>query len=195
MMLFPSLVGPTAVFELGKKGTHLRDPSENPSIAASGSLGPLRFRSYEECRSLSSIPSCSLGATYDVALLQVEECGFHRRATINVLELSETPPLGPAAHLRKECHSSGGSPGALLTETSRLGRLLWRVGENLFFKQEMELSLIGLQNAGKTSLVNVIANFLSADIDVFAGIVGGIQYEEGDQGKRYHKIVGSWRPA
>ncbi|RWW86527.1 hypothetical protein BHE74_00004697 [Ensete ventricosum] len=103
-MLFPSLVGPTAVFELGKKGTHLRDPSENPSIAASGSLGPLRFRSYEECRSLSSIPSCSLGATYDVALLEVEECGFHRRATINVLELSETPPLGPAAHLRKECH-------------------------------------------------------------------------------------------
>ncbi|KAH7846270.1 hypothetical protein Vadar_011941 [Vaccinium darrowii] len=27
----------------------------------------------------------------------------------------------------------------------------------LFFKQEMELSLIGLQNAGKTSLVNVVA--------------------------------------
>ncbi|CAK9269893.1 unnamed protein product [Sphagnum jensenii] len=27
---------------------------------------------------------------------------------------------------------------------------------SLFFKQEMELSLIGLQNAGKTSLVNVI---------------------------------------
>ncbi|KAM7264208.1 hypothetical protein ACFE04_001891 [Oxalis oulophora] len=30
-------------------------------------------------------------------------------------------------------------------------------GVDLFFKQEMELSLIGLQNAGKTSLVNVIA--------------------------------------
>ncbi|RVW82477.1 ADP-ribosylation factor-like protein 8a [Vitis vinifera] len=30
-------------------------------------------------------------------------------------------------------------------------------GACLFFKQEMELSLIGLQNAGKTSLVNVIA--------------------------------------
>ncbi|XP_060194382.1 ADP-ribosylation factor-like protein 8a isoform X3 [Lycium barbarum] len=30
-------------------------------------------------------------------------------------------------------------------------------GSSLFFKQEMELSLIGLQNAGKTSLVNVIA--------------------------------------
>lgn len=30
-------------------------------------------------------------------------------------------------------------------------------GYSLFFKQEMELSLIGLQNAGKTSLVNVIA--------------------------------------
>ncbi|WZN65126.1 ADP-ribosylation factor-like protein [Chloropicon roscoffensis] len=28
---------------------------------------------------------------------------------------------------------------------------------SLFFKKEMELSLIGLQNAGKTSLVNVIA--------------------------------------
>ena len=28
---------------------------------------------------------------------------------------------------------------------------------SLFFKQEMELSLIGLQNAGKTSLVNAIA--------------------------------------
>lgn len=31
---------------------------------------------------------------------------------------------------------------------------------SLFFKQEMELSLIGLQNAGKTSLVNVIAVWL-----------------------------------
>lgn len=30
-------------------------------------------------------------------------------------------------------------------------------GCSLFFKQEMELSLIGLQNAGKTSLVNVVA--------------------------------------
>mmetsp|Transcript_1226 Transcript_1226/g.4349 ORF Transcript_1226/g.4349 Transcript_1226/m.4349 type:complete len:123 (-) Transcript_1226:484-852(-) len=28
---------------------------------------------------------------------------------------------------------------------------------SLFFKQEMELSLVGLQNAGKTSLVNVIS--------------------------------------
>jgi len=28
---------------------------------------------------------------------------------------------------------------------------------SLFFKKEMELALIGLQNAGKTSLVNVIA--------------------------------------
>lgn len=31
---------------------------------------------------------------------------------------------------------------------------------SLFFKQEMELSLIGLQNAGKTSLVNVVAVIL-----------------------------------
>jgi len=29
---------------------------------------------------------------------------------------------------------------------------------SLFFKREMELSLIGLQNAGKTSLVNVLAS-------------------------------------
>ena len=28
---------------------------------------------------------------------------------------------------------------------------------SLFFKQEMELSFIGLQNAGKTSLFNVVA--------------------------------------
>ena len=28
---------------------------------------------------------------------------------------------------------------------------------SFFFKQEMELSLIGLENVGKTSLVNVIA--------------------------------------
>ncbi|OEL27085.1 hypothetical protein BAE44_0011897 [Dichanthelium oligosanthes] len=28
---------------------------------------------------------------------------------------------------------------------------------SLFFKQEMELSLVGLQNAGKTSLVNAVA--------------------------------------
>lgn len=28
---------------------------------------------------------------------------------------------------------------------------------SLFFKKEMELSLVGLQNAGKTSLVNVVA--------------------------------------
>lgn len=33
---------------------------------------------------------------------------------------------------------------------------------SLFFKQEMELSLIGLQNAGKTSLVNVVAVSKSA---------------------------------
>ena len=28
---------------------------------------------------------------------------------------------------------------------------------SMFFKQEMELTLIGLQNSGKTTLVNVIA--------------------------------------
>uniref|UniRef100_A0A0R0EN78 ADP-ribosylation factor-like protein 8A n=2 Tax=Glycine max TaxID=3847 RepID=A0A0R0EN78_SOYBN len=38
---------------------------------------------------------------------------------------------------------------------------LWEAFGNwlrsLFFKQEMELSLVGLQDAGKTSLINVIA--------------------------------------
>jgi GTPase involved in cell partitioning and DNA repair len=28
----------------------------------------------------------------------------------------------------------------------------------LFFKQEMELALVGLQNAGKTSFVNVVSS-------------------------------------
>lgn len=40
-----------------------------------------------------------------------------------------------------------------------VGRLLAEVFSvlcSLFFKKEMELSLIGLQNAGKTSLVNVL---------------------------------------
>ena len=35
---------------------------------------------------------------------------------------------------------------------------MWSSCCSLFFKKEMELSLIGLQNAGKTSLVNVIAS-------------------------------------
>lgn len=38
-----------------------------------------------------------------------------------------------------------------------LGRQTSFVTCSLFFKKEMELSLIGLQNAGKTSLVNVLA--------------------------------------
>lgn len=49
--------------------------------------------------------------------------------------------------------------------------------DSLFFKQEMELSLIGLQNAGKTSLVNVIAVsvfipilFLSVSVYILADI-------------------------
>ena len=29
--------------------------------------------------------------------------------------------------------------------------------KSLFFKQEMELTLVGLQNSGKTTLVNVVA--------------------------------------
>ena len=35
------------------------------------------------------------------------------------------------------------------------GVLSWL--RNLFFKQEMELTLVGLQNSGKTTLVNVVA--------------------------------------
>jgi ADP-ribosylation factor-like protein 8 len=42
---------------------------------------------------------------------------------------------------------------------------------SLFFKQEMELSLIGLQNAGKTSLVNVIAVSLMLSCHSRTGVV------------------------
>ena len=35
-------------------------------------------------------------------------------------------------------------------------KLSFHAGCSLFFHKEMELSLIGLQNAGKTSLVNVL---------------------------------------
>ncbi|XP_057414850.1 probable polygalacturonase At3g15720 isoform X2 [Lotus japonicus] len=42
----------------------------------------------------------------------------------------------------------------------------------LFFKQEMELSLIGLQNAGKTSLVNVVDAFVKAWNDLCAATQG-----------------------
>ena len=37
--------------------------------------------------------------------------------------------------------------------------------KSLFWKEEMELTLIGLQNSGKTTFVNVIA--VSVDFDVY----------------------------
>ncbi len=56
-----------------------------------------------------------------------------------------------------------GYAGVMLTRIAFLSRvwsctwLSWRLVDcSLFFKKEMELSLIGLQNAGKTSLVNVL---------------------------------------
>lgn len=33
---------------------------------------------------------------------------------------------------------------------------LWEWLQSLFWQQEMELTLVGLQNAGKTTLVNVL---------------------------------------
>ena len=44
-----------------------------------------------------------------------------------------------------------------LTNQSKLTHVSNIFSFSLFFKQEMELSLVGLQNAGKTSLVNSIA--------------------------------------
>ncbi|RWW29269.1 hypothetical protein GW17_00006209 [Ensete ventricosum] len=38
-------------------------------------------------------------------------------------------------------------------------------------------------------------HFLSTNVDWFAGSIGRIQHEEGDQGKCYDKIMGSWWPA
>ncbi|KAA3457681.1 ADP-ribosylation factor-like protein 8A isoform X2 [Gossypium australe] len=46
---------------------------------------------------------------------------------------------------------------------------------SLFFKQEMELSLIGLQNAGKTSLVNVVAVSKLEFVNVVAAYKGLIK--------------------
>jgi hypothetical protein len=39
---------------------------------------------------------------------------------------------------------------------------------SLFFTQEMELTLVGLQNAGKTTLVNVVAVSFRLPSSVFA---------------------------
>lgn len=50
------------------------------------------------------------------------------------------------------CSGEGGGSDPLHRNVSKCGCRC-----SLFFKKEMELSLIGLQNAGKTSLVNVIA--------------------------------------
>ncbi|GAA0184746.1 hypothetical protein Leryth_000474 [Lithospermum erythrorhizon] len=59
------------------------------------------------------------------------------------------------AHQRNNC-----DPFRCLSVSTHLNldfRYSVHVLFSLFFKQEMELSLVGLQNAGKTSLVNVIA--------------------------------------
>ncbi|XP_057414847.1 probable polygalacturonase At3g15720 isoform X1 [Lotus japonicus] len=53
-----------------------------------------------------------------------------------------------------------------------LGYCVYWLRKRLFFKQEMELSLIGLQNAGKTSLVNVVDAFVKAWNDLCAATQG-----------------------
>ena len=87
--------------------------------------------------------------------------------------------------------------------------------KSLFWKEEMELTLVGLQNSGKTTFVNVIAvstlldtpliHVLTPLIHVLAPLIhvlilllflvwsiygrhdsnGRIQYAKSDQGKRY----------
>ncbi|KAF2300560.1 hypothetical protein GH714_014026 [Hevea brasiliensis] len=64
---------------------------------------------------------------------------------------------------------------------------------SLFFKQEMELSLVGLQNAGKTSLVNAVAT--GGYSEDMIPTVGWIQYEESYKRKCDNKALGSWRAA
>ena len=54
----------------------------------------------------------------------------------------------------KRCENANGC--FFLHRTALLPVLLSAV-TSLFFTQEMELTLVGLQNAGKTTLVNVVA--------------------------------------
>ena len=65
--------------------------------------------------------------------------------------------FGTCRKLREELPLSVSLSLSFLFPTNFSPTLSSQLMFSLFFKKEMELSLIGLQNAGKTSLVNVIA--------------------------------------
>ncbi|KAJ1418032.1 P-loop containing nucleoside triphosphate hydrolase [Sesbania bispinosa] len=54
----------------------------------------------------------------------------------------------------------------------------------------MELSLVGLQNAGKTSFVNAITT--PAYSEDMIPTVGWVQHEESNKGKCHNKALGPW---
>ena len=69
---------------------------------------------------------------------------------------------------------------------------------SLFFKKEMELSLIGLQNAGKTSLVNVVATgAFHEDMIPTVGFnmrkvtKGAVTIKLWDLGGQVHRLLGA----
>lgn len=67
--------------------------------------------------------------------------------------------------------------------------------KNLFFSKELELSILGLQNAGKTTFVNVLANN-KFDEDTIPTIgfnyrklkKGKVEFKLWDLGKYYYKF-------
>ena len=64
------------------------------------------------------------------------------------------------AHAAEDPMSDGAPAAAAASGWFNFGGMLEGVLSwlrNLFFKQEMELTLVGLQNSGKTTLVNVVA--------------------------------------
>lgn len=91
--------------------------------------------------------------------------------------------------------------------------------KSLFWKEEMELTLVGLQNSGKTTFVNVIAvcyqcvacrpnavqhangKIAKCALPIAVGTVhgryaadSGLQHEKGDQGECDDKAMGYWWP-
>ncbi len=67
---------------------------------------------------------------------------------------------------------------------------------SMFFNKELELTILGLQNAGKTTLVNVLANN-KFDEDTIPTIgfnfrklkKGKVEFKIWDLGKEIHKII------
>jgi ADP-ribosylation factor-like protein 8 len=68
---------------------------------------------------------------------------------------------------------------------------------SLFFNKELELSIVGLQNAGKTTFVNVLANY-KFDEDTIPTIgfnfrtikKGKVSFKLWDLGKKFYNLLG-----